>query len=176
MVRSWQLRSCSRSGGGGHARASLPLQCRPTHLDHFTIQAIFSVVHCDAAMMRSPSFSLSMSSTTTRISPFRTACRASSMLSSVTSTTFPLIFALAEVEGAGMVGADVDASAMLERLLKLCREAESSSQLALLLRLRLISVLVQQAPGSVAADRNARFVFYSAIQSHHDKDEAQLQL
>jgi len=50
-----------------------------THLVCLIIQAIFSVVHWLAAMMRSPSFSLFSSSITTKNSPAANAASASSM-------------------------------------------------------------------------------------------------
>jgi hypothetical protein len=52
-----------------------------TYLVCLIIQAIFSVVHCDAAMMRSPSFSLFSSSITTRNSPAAKPASASSIVS-----------------------------------------------------------------------------------------------
>ncbi len=52
-----------------------------TDLVCLIIQAIFSVVHWFAAMMRSPSFSRFSSSITTRNSPFVKALRASGMVS-----------------------------------------------------------------------------------------------
>ena len=69
-----------------------------THLECRMIHAIRSVVHLHAAMMRSPSFSLSRSSTTTTHSPAAMAARASSMLSSSSSTAAPLIFVAVEVD------------------------------------------------------------------------------
>lgn len=61
----------------------------------FIIQAIFSVVQWGAAMIRSPSFSLPSSSTTTRNSPRAKAPNASSMESNLNSSAWP--FVLVEV-------------------------------------------------------------------------------
>ena len=71
---------------GGQGRA---------YLVCFIIQAIFSVVQWEAAIIRSPSFSLPSSSMTTKNSPRAKACKASSMLSHLNSTVWP--FVLVEV-------------------------------------------------------------------------------
>jgi len=52
-----------------------------THLVCLIIQAIFSVVHCEADMIRSPSFSRFSSSITTRNSPAAKESKAASMVS-----------------------------------------------------------------------------------------------
>ena len=61
------------------------------HLVCFIIQAIFSVVQWEAAMIRSPSFSLPSSSMTTKNSPRAKACKAPSMVSHLNSSVWPFV-------------------------------------------------------------------------------------
>ena len=63
-----------------------------TYLVCFIIQAIFSVVQWEAAIIRSPSFSLPSSSMTTKNSPRPNASKASSIESNLNSSVWPFMF------------------------------------------------------------------------------------
>ena len=94
LAALWGVRyRCNRFGFYTFKNRTLRIKEKEAYLVCFIIQAIFSVVQWEAAIIRSPSFSLPSSSITTKNSPRAKASRASSIESKSNLSVWPFVFA-----------------------------------------------------------------------------------